>query len=389
MKKSVAIIGGGPTALIAAYFLSDQFAVTIYEKEKTIGRKFLVAGKGGFNLTNAKKGNDLIASYSPSVKVRNPLTTFSNKHLRMWLAQLYIPTYEGSSGRVFPEEGIKPISVLRRIEYNLLEKEVHINTGYELTDFNNEQLTFANGELIKADYSILALGGASWKKTGSNGNWIHLFNQKGIKTSPFEAANCGITVKWAPDFLVAHEGKPLKNIAINLRGQELKGEATITHYGLEGNIIYPLVSLIRDELNKNGSALIEIDLKPHNTAEELKIRLGNSNNYKDKLQLSPQKNALLKQFTTKAEYIDHSVGIQKVKALPIRIEGLRPIDEAISTVGGLNFQSLNDNYSLKAFPNVFCAGEMLNWDAPTGGFLLQGCFSTGFWVAKHIALNEA
>jgi uncharacterized flavoprotein (TIGR03862 family) len=389
VKKSVAIIGGGPTALIAAYFLSDQFAVTIYEKEKTIGRKFLVAGKGGFNLTNAKKGNDLIASYSPSVKVRNPLTTFSNKHLRMWLAQLYIPTYEGSSGRVFPEEGIKPISVLRRIEYNLLEKEVHINTGYELTDFNNEQLTFANGELIKADYSILALGGASWKKTGSNGNWIHLFNQKGIKTSPFEAANCGITVKWAPDFLVAHEGKPLKNIAINLRGQELKGEATITHYGLEGNIIYPLVSLIRDELNKNGSALIEIDLKPHNTAEELKIRLGNSNNYKDKLQLSPQKNALLKQFTTKAEYIDHSVGIQKVKALPIRIEGLRPIDEAISTVGGLNFQSLNDNYSLKAFPNVFCAGEMLNWDAPTGGFLLQGCFSTGFWVAKHIALNEA
>lgn len=389
MKKSVAIIGGGPTALIAAYFLSDQFAVTIYEKEKTIGRKFLVAGKGGFNLTNAKKGNDLIASYSPSVKVRNPLTTFSNKHLRMWLAQLYIPTYEGSSGRVFPEEGIKPISVLRRIEYNLLEKEVHINTGYELTDFNNEQLTFANGELIKADYSILALGGASWKKTGSNGNWIHLFNQKGIKTSPFEAANCGITVKWAPDFLVAHEGKPLKNIAINLRGQELKGEATITHYGLEGNIIYPLVSLIRDELNKNGSALIEIDLKPHNTAEELKIRLGNSNNYKDKLQLSPQKNALLKQFTTKAEYIDHSVGIQKVKALPIRIEGLRPIDEAISTVGGLNFESLNDNYSLKAFPNVFCAGEMLNWDAPTGGFLLQGCFSTGFWVAKHIALNEA
>ena len=389
MKKSVAIIGGGPTALIAAYFLSDQFAVTIYEKEKTIGRKFLVAGKGGFNLTNAKKGNDLIASYSPSVKVRNPLTTFSNKHLRMWLAQLYIPTYEGSSGRVFPEEGIKPISVLRRIEYNLLEKGVHINTGYELTDFNNEQLTFANGELIKADYSILALGGASWKKTGSNGNWIHLFNQKGIKTSPFEAANCGITVKWAPDFLVAHEGKPLKNIAINLRGQELKGEATITHYGLEGNIIYPLVSLIRDELNKNGSALIEIDLKPHNTAEELKSRLGNSNNYKDKLQLSPQKNALLKQFTNKAEYIDHSIGIQKVKALPIRIEGLRPIDEAISTVGGLDFESLNDNYSLKAFPNVFCAGEMLNWDAPTGGFLLQGCFSTGFWVAKHIALNEA
>tara|TARA_R110002049_G_scaffold200971_2_gene371672 strand:+ start:1553 stop:2722 length:1170 start_codon:yes stop_codon:yes gene_type:complete len=389
VKKSVAIIGGGPTALIAAYFLSDQFAVTIYEKEKTIGRKFLVAGKGGFNLTNAKKGNDLIASYSPSEKVRNPLTTFSNKHLRMWLAQLYIPTYEGSSGRIFPEEGIKPISVLRRIEYNLLEKGVHIKTGYELTDFTNEQLTFANGEIIKTDYSILALGGASWKKTGSDGNWIHLFNQKGIKTSSFEAANCGVTVNWAPDFLAAHEGKPLKNIAINFGGQELKGEATVTHYGLEGNIIYPLVSLIRNELNKNGSALIELDLKPHNTAEELKSRLGNSSNYKDKLQLSPQKNALLKQFTTKAEYVDHSVGIQKVKALPIRIEGLRPIDEAISTIGGVDFESLNDNYSLKAFPNVFCAGEMINWDAPTGGFLLQGCFSTGFWVAKHIALYEA
>lgn len=389
MKKSVAIIGGGPTALIAAYFLSDQFDVTIYEKEKTIGRKFLVAGKGGFNLTNAKKGNDLIASYSPSEKVRNPLTTFSNKHLRLWLAQLYIPTYEGSSGRIFPEEGIKPVSVLRRIEYNLLEKGVHINTGYELTDFTNEQLTFANGEIIKADYSILALGGASWKKTGSDGNWIHLFNQKGIETSPFEAANCGLMVNWTPEFLMAHEGKPLKNIAINYHKQILKGEATITKYGLEGNIIYPLVSLIRNELNSNGSALIELDLKPHNTKEELKSRLGISNNYKDKLQLSPQKNALLKQFTTKAEYVNLSIGIQKVKALPIKIEGLRPIDEAISTVGGINFESLNDNYSLKAFPNVFCAGEMINWDAPTGGFLLQACFSTGFWVAKHIALNEA
>lgn len=389
MKKSVAIIGGGPTALVAAYFLSDQFAVTIYEKEKTIGRKFLVAGKGGFNLTNAKKGVDLIASYSPSKKIKTVLTTFSNKHLRMWLAQLYIPTYEGTSGRIFPEEGIKPISVLRRIEYNLLEKGVQIQTGYELIDFNNEQLTFGNGKIIKTDYSILALGGASWKKTGSDGNWIHLFDQKGIKTSPFEAANCGVTINWNPAFLAAHEGKPLKNIAINYLGQQLKGEATITKYGLEGNIIYPLVSLIRNELNKSGCAQIEIDLKPHNTTEELKSRLGNSGNYKDKLQLNSQKNALLKHFTSKAEYLDSSIGIQKIKALPIQIEGLRPIDEAISTVGGVDFESLNENYSLTAFPNVFCAGEMINWDAPTGGFLLQGCFSTGFWVAKNIALKEA
>ncbi len=389
MKKSIAIIGGGPTALIAAYFLSDLFNVTIYEKEKTIGRKFLVAGKGGFNLTNSRKGERLIQTYSPSEKIRKPLEAFAPKQFRLWLAQLYIPTYEGTSGRIFPEDGIKPISVLRRIEYNLLEKGVHIKTDYELIDFTDEQLTFANGEVIKSDYSILALGGASWKKTGSDGKWLDLFNEKGISSNPFEAANCGVTVNWNPDFLAAHEGKPLKNIAIEYRGEALKGEATITKYGLEGNIIYPLVALIRSELNKNGNATVYMDLKPHNTAVELTQRLGNSINYKSKLQLSPQKNALLKQFTTKTEYMDNTVGIEKVKALPICIEGLRPIDEAISTVGGINFESLNEDYSLKAFPNVFCAGEMINWDAPTGGFLLQGCFSTGFWVAKNIALQES
>lgn len=389
MKKSIAIIGGGPTALIAAYFLSDKFEVTIYEKEKTIGRKFLVAGKGGFNLTNSIKGEALINTYSPKDKLRSPLETFSNKHFRMWLAQLYIPTYEGSSGRVFPEEGIKPVSVLRRIEYNLLEKGVIIKTGYELIDFKNNQVSFTNGEEINADYIVLAMGGASWKKTGSDGNWIHLLTKKGISTKPFQPSNCGISVNWDTNFLNAHEGKPLKNIAITYQNIQLKGEATITKYGLEGNCIYPLVTLIRDELIQDNRAVIYLDLKPHNTIEELKNRLGKSTNYKEKLQLSSQKNALLKHCTTKDEYLNQSIGVEKIKALPISVVGLRPIDEAISTVGGVAFESLNDNYSLKAFPSIFCAGEMIDWDAPTGGFLLQGCFSTGFWVAKNIALNEA
>jgi len=386
VKKKVAIIGGGPSTLIAAYFLSDQFEVHIYEKEKTIGRKFLVAGKGGFNLTNAISPKELPSKYSPEPKLTNALNAFTNKSLRMWLAQLYIPTFEGTSGRVFPEEGIKPFEVLRKIEYTLLEKGVKIHTDFELIDFNDDLiLHFKNQKDLKTDFLVLALGGASWSKTGSDGNWINWINKKGVTTVPFQASNCGIEVHWPASILDAHEGKPLKNIAITCNGVTIKGEALITKYGLEGNVIYPISAIIRDLINKKLPLEIQIDLKPQNSSEELIIKVSHAKDYKAGWQLSTSQLALFKAYSDKESFLSVEKAAHLIKSLTIPIIGLRPIEEAISTVGGISFDAIEDDFSLKTNSNVFVMGEMLDWDAPTGGFLLQGCFSTGFWVAKKLS----
>ena len=390
MKKKVAIIGGGPSALIAAFFLSEQFEVHIYEKEKTIGRKFLVAGKGGFNLTNAISPKELPFKYTPEPKLVSALAAFTNKSLRMWLAQLYIPTYEGTSGRVFPEEGIKPVEVLRRIEYTLLEKGVKIHTGFELIDFDTDlSLQFKNQKERKVDFLILALGGASWSKTGSDGNWIDWINKKGVTTVPFQASNCGIEINWPSSILEAHEGKPLKNIAVSCNGTTLKGEAVITKYGLEGNVIYPISALIRELIQKKLPIEILIDLKPQNTIEELIHKASNAKEYKRCWQLNTSQIALFKAYSDKESFLSVEKAAEIVKNLSIPIKGLRPVDEAISTVGGISFDAIEDDFSLKSNSNVFVMGEMLDWDAPTGGFLLQGCFSTGFWVAKKLSKKHS
>jgi hypothetical protein len=390
VKKKVALIGGGPSTLIAAYFLSDRFDVHIYEKEKTIGRKFLVAGKGGFNLTNAISPKDLPSKYTSDPKLANTLNAFTNKSLRMWLAQLYIPTYEGTSGRVFPEEGMKPFEVLRKIEYALLEKGVHIHTDFELTDYSDDlTLQFKNQESVKTDFLILALGGASWSKTGSNGEWINWMDKKGINTKPFQASNCGIEINWPKEILEAHEGKPLKNISISCNNQTIKGEAVITKYGLEGNAIYPISSLIRDSFNQGLPLEISIDLKPQNTVEELIGKVSNAKDYKSGWQLNSSQLALFKSYTTKEEYLSVDKAAELIKNLVIPVANLRPIEEAISTVGGISFDAINEDFSLKTNPKVYVMGEMIDWDAPTGGFLLQGCFSTGFWVAKKLSEKHA
>jgi len=392
-KKKVAIIGGGPSALTAADHLDHSYNVIIYEKEKTIGQKFLVAGKGGFNLTNSKTGHELTKQYTPINFMKNAILSFDSKSTQSWLKGLGIETYSGTSGRVFSEKKHKSIDVLNAIRNSLIKKNVKIFSFNKFIEFDKSCRPVIaadkNHFSLEADYYIFGLGGASWSVTGSDGKWLDSFIQLGIKTQPFQASNCGINIEWSEQLLANHLGKPLKNISVSIMGNTFKGEAVITDYGLEGNAVYSIVPYIRESLtNQNKGTFILIDLKPNNTKKELKTKvhglIPNSTNYKKALNLLNHELFLIKSLITKNDFRNPNIFIDHVKGLNIRVNSLRPIEEAISTIGGIDISEMSPNFSLKKYPNIFAVGEMINWDAPTGGFLLQGCFSMGYYAAMSI-----
>ena len=387
-KKTVVIIGGGPSGMLLADLLGKEFDVAIYEKEKTIGRKFLVAGNGGFNLTNALEGEDLIVKYHSNGMLDLPIKSFGSNKVREWLKDLGVPTFVGSSGRVFPEKGVKPIQVLEAIKKSLAAKGVKIFTGTKLIGVTKsrdlEIVREGKKGIVKSDFAVLALGGASWKNTGSDGSWVSILKNEGVRCNEFQSSNCGINIPWPESILNHYEGKPLKNIALTVNGFTVKGEALITKYGLEGNVVYPIVYEIRNLLNQGVSPDILIDFKPQNTIEQLKSKLAKSTDYRKKLNLNKTEQALLKGYTTKEVYLDSDKFVFKVKGLNIPVEGLRPVEEAISTVGGVTLDEVNSSFELKKIPNLYVIGEMLDWDTSTGGFLLQGCFSIAAWVAQAI-----
>ena len=253
-KKEIVIIGGGPSAMIAADILSPYHNVSIYEKEKGIGQKFLVAGKGGFNLTNSLTGIQLATQYLPQEFMQDAILSFDSQSLRGWLSDLGIETFVGTSGRVFPVKGTKPAEVLNKIKEKLLSQNVKIKLGYEFVGFDNEGNVIVNhkgkSKPILADYYIFALGGASWSITGSDGKWKKCFENIGVNIIPFEASNCGVNIKWNNHIIENHASKPLKNISVTVGETTRKGEAVITDYGLEGNVIYPLIPKIRELLKK-------------------------------------------------------------------------------------------------------------------------------------------
>lgn len=372
--------------------LSPFCEVHIYEKGKTAGRKFLVAGNGGFNITNSAIGKELINKFSPNSFLRNAISSFDSGATRNWLLQMGIPTYIGSSGRVFPEIGIKPIEVLQKIKEKLIKQNVQFHFEHEFVSFNSENSpVFKNNEIEivpKSDYYIFALGGASWSVTGSNETWRTEFDKIGIKTIPFESSNCGVNVDWTEDFKSKYAGTPLKNISISINDSTIKGEALITHYGLEGNAVYPIIAEVRKMISKNVAPIIHIDFKPLNSIVQLKNKLAGetipTKNYKTVFNLNEVQLALIKQFTSKEIFIHPESFISSIKNLSIPVSSLRPIEESISTVGGIALEELNENFSLKKFPNIIVIGEMLDWDAPTGGYLLQGCFSTAHYAATSI-----
>jgi uncharacterized flavoprotein (TIGR03862 family) len=395
MKKKIAIIGGGPSAFLLAAFLDgDKFTVTIFEKNKTSGRKFLVAGKGGFNLTHSEPIEQLINRYTPSNFLAEALTNFSNIDFRNWLDQIGIPTYTGSSKRVYPKEGIKPIEVLNAILKTLKEKGVIIKYNHAFSDWDETNNPRINRKAIQTDYTIFSLGGGSWKITGSDGNWRKAFSKKGIKTAPFQASNCGYQIDWKPNFIKKHEGTPLKNIAISCSKFIQKGEAVITKFGLEGNAIYGLSPQIRKQLYTSSKATVFIDFKPSLTRDVVlsKITASSYRNtteiLKKELKLPSSQIDLLKTHLSKDSYLNIRLLSDYIKKFPLEIINIATIDEAISTVGGIDLNAVSKSFELKKMPNQFCIGEMLDWDAPTGGYLLQACASIGVFLAKQLNENN-
>ena len=383
-RKRIAIIGGGPAGLMAADTLAPHAEVDLYEHGKHIGRKFLVAGQGGFNLTNEVEGEDLLNVYSPAGFLDEALTAFGPAQLRGWLKETGIETFTGTSGRVFPVKGIKPVDVLTRIRERLISQGVRFHVEHAFTGFDTEGkvcMENVHGPLtLEADRVIFALGGASWPVTGSTGIWPPLFAAIGVELHAFQASNCGVEVEWPQDFIQAHEGKPLKNIRVSAGPKSAWGEVTITQHGVEGNAIYPVVPAVRE-----GATELHLDLKPDSTHERLVERIGDKapKNFAAALHLNRTQAALLKAFTPKEVTGSAEQFATHIKELRIPVTGLRPIGEAISTVGGIPLEALNPDFSLKGHLHLHAIGEMVDWDAPTGGFLLQGCFAMG----RHAALS--
>ena len=396
MRKTVSIVGGGAAALMLACELDfTKFDVTLYEKNKQLARKFLVAGDGGFNLTHSENEAKFISRYTPSFFLQSAFTHFSNTHFIYWLKQLGVETFVGTSGRIFPLKGIKPIDVLDAFLQRIKKNNVHLKTSHEWIGFSKEKnLLFKNLQTVievKSDLVIFCLGGGSWSVTGSNATWMNGFRELSILCHPFEASNCAFKVNWPKNFIENVSGKALKNIKISCENKVHAGEVVITNFGLEGSGIYPFSPEIRSQLKKEGQAKIIIDLKPDLSADIIlqKLEVINdkknlSERLKHHLHFSETQIKLLKAFLSKEDFLNTKQLIASIKQFEITIAGLAEVEESISTVGGIDLTEINEKFELKKLPHHYCIGEMLNYDAPTGGYLLQSCFSMAHFLATNL-----
>ncbi|MCU0361029.1 MAG: TIGR03862 family flavoprotein [Bacteroidia bacterium] len=396
MKKTVNIIGGGPSAMMLASELNvRKFEVNVYEKNSTLGRKFLVAGQGGFNLTHSEPPEKFIKRYHPSSFLESAFLSFSNQHFIKWLSTFGIETFVGSSGRIFPTKGIKPIQVLNALLKHLVERGVKIYTDYEWEGFTvNNDLIFKSREgkkTISADITVFGLGGASWPITGSKGDWLHHFSAKGVLVNPFEASNCALKIAWPKDLLAKLEGKAIKNCVFSCGNHSHAGEAVLTGFGIEGSGVYPLSVPLRAALKTEKETTLCVDFKPNLSEEKLLEKLlshKNTISYSKRLQvnlnLSDVQRVLIKHYLKKEDFLNPERLVYFIKHFPLRILGLGPIDDAISAVGGISIDALTEHFELKKIKNTYAIGEMLDYDAPTGGYLLQSCFSMGHYLAQHL-----
>lgn len=390
MTETIAVIGGGPAGLMAAEVLSRAGrAVTVYERMPSLGRKFLMAGRGGLNLTHSEDFRAFVGRYGPAAEHLRPrLEAFTPADLTAWAEGLGQPTFVGSSGRVFPRT-LKASPLLRAWLGRLDRQGVRFRTRMEWRGWNAaDELVFAGGETARPDATVLALGGASWVKLGSDGAWAQTLTAQGVALSPFEPANVGFTVDWSPMFRERFAGQPLKAIALSHGRRTLRGEAVVAAYGIEGGAVYALSADLRAAIAASGTTTVEIDLRPGLTHDQLAARLDRPRGgqstatfLRKAANLSPLEISLLREAHGAALPADLAAAIKRV---PIRLTGTQGLARAISTAGGVRFDAVDEDLMLKARPGVYVAGEMLDWEAPTGGYLLQACFATGAAAARAI-----
>jgi uncharacterized flavoprotein (TIGR03862 family) len=392
--RHVAVVGGGPAGLMAAEVIAGTGAsVTVFERMPSIGRKLLMAGRGGLNLTHSEPPERFAARYGAAAEWMGPLlTAFPPEALVAWCEGLGQPTFVGTSGRVFPK-AMKASPLLRAWIARLTELGVRLATRAQWTGWNEHgALTFADGTLHAADATVLALGGASWPRLGADGRWVRLLPD--IEIASLQPANCGFAVAWSDVFRERHAGSPLKRIALTFAGQIVRGEAVITAEGIEGGAVYALSAPLREAIAQHGQARPYIDLRPDLTVEDLAKKLeaprgsaSLSNYLRKQANLSPVAIGLLQEALHAG---DTPPLAELIKAVRVRLTAPFGLARAISTAGGIALDEVDRRLMLRRRPGVFVAGEMLNWEAPTGGYLLQGCMATGAIAGRGVIdwLNE-
>jgi uncharacterized flavoprotein (TIGR03862 family) len=391
---AAAVIGGGPAGLMAAeMLLAGGVQVDLFDAMPSVGRKFLLAGKGGLNITHAESAEKFLTRYGARrAQLAPTLAAFGAQQLRDWVHGLGVETFIGSSQRVFPKE-MKAAPLLRAWLHRLRVAGLRIHVRHRWTGWTADgalRFTTPHGETtLNPGCTILALGGGSWARLGSDGAWVPLLEARGVAVAPLRPANCGFEVAWSAHLRERHAGQPVKAVVASFSDgsgtvHQRSGEFTVSDYGVEGSLIYALSAPLRDTIAARGSVTLHLDLLPDHDAARVLAEVAHprgsrslTTHLQGRLGLKGVKAGLLREVLSAAEMNDPQRLATTIKALPLTLTAARPLDEAISSAGGLPFEALDEHLMLKALPGVFCCGEMLDWEAPTGGYLLTGCFATG------------
>jgi len=392
--RSAVVIGGGPAGLMAAEVLTQGGArVDLFDAMPSVGRKFLMAGRGGLNLTHSEPSELFLSRYGARrAQIKPLLEAFGPAALRSWVRELGVDTFVGSSGRVFPT-GMKAAPLLRAWLRRLREGDVNFHMRHRWCGWDESgALRFATpqgGRSVHADTLVLALGGGSWARLGSTGAWVPLLAQRGVPIAALRPSNCGFDVGWSEHFRTRFAGHPVKTVTVTFTDSNgiayrQQGEFVVTATGVEGGLIYALSARLRDGIAATGSAVIHLDLAPgkelQRLIEELSRPRGSrslANHLRNRLGIEGVKAGLLRELVPAPDFTHPARLAAAIKTLPLRLIAARPLDEAISSAGGVTFEALDGRLMIRALPGVFCAGEMLDWEAPTGGYLLTACFASG------------
>jgi uncharacterized flavoprotein (TIGR03862 family) len=389
--KSIAIIGAGPAGLMAAEVISQAgIKVDVYDAMPSAGRKFLMAGKGGLNITHAEPYDSFIFRYGARKDAIKPmLDGFDAETLRKWVKELGINTFIGSSGRIFPAE-MKAAPLLRAWLHRLRQGGVAFHMRHqwlgwgESTSKTLRFMTPQGVREIKADVLVLALGGGSWPQLGSTGSWVPILIERGIQVTPLLPANCGFDFAWSEHFRERFAGQPLKSVSATFNGVHRRGECMVTATGIEGSLIYEFSAPLRDDIAAHGTAIITLDLAPDKSFTSLLEKFSQpagkqsmANHLRKQIGIESVKAGLLREVLSPADFNDPVKVCSTIKSLPIKLVATRPLAEAISSAGGIRFDAVDEHLMIRTLPGTFCAGEMLDWEAPTGGYLLTACFASG------------